>query len=164
MHILSILKDRLNRDRMESEQGFTLIELLIVIVILGILAAIAVPTYLSFVNSSHTAAAESNVRTAIPAAEDFYQLTTAQGGGNQSYTGMTLAKLQAISPGISSNLLAESDNTGLGYCIQDTEPGTNNTWSYAGGSSTMASAYTADADTLENLPCATLVTGGSGLG
>src|SRR5436309_10964838 len=84
------------KNRLAGEQGFTLIELLVVIVILGILVAIAVPSYLSFRGNAQDAAAKSNVRSAIPAAESFYQ-----GPGNSSYTGLTAAALATQAPGIS---------------------------------------------------------------
>jgi type IV pilus assembly protein PilA len=57
---------------MRKNEGFTLIELMIVIAIIGILAAIAIPQFSAYRMRSYNAAAEADLRNAATAQEAYY--------------------------------------------------------------------------------------------
>jgi len=79
------------RQRAQDEQGFTLIELLVVILIIGILAAIAIPSFLNQRTKATDSAAKSAVRTAQTAMETYFT-------DSQTYAGATPTILAGIEP------------------------------------------------------------------
>ncbi len=58
--------------RLHKKEGFTLIELMIVIAIIGILAAIAIPQFSAYRARSYNSAAQSDLRNATTAQEAYY--------------------------------------------------------------------------------------------
>jgi len=108
---------------MRHRKGFTLIELLIVVVIIGILAAIAIPAFLNQRNKAYDSAAKSNLRTAATAEETYAT------DNNSSYTNVNTANgssdpLVSIEPSLNNKPYVTGTAVGTtGYSLTATSAG-----------------------------------------
>ena len=124
------------RPRLAAESGFTLIELLVVIIIIGILLAIAIPSYLTFKGRANQSAAKADVRAAVPAVEA-YNADNNASGASGGYAGMTVSALQSYGSAIVPAKLTIVTANSTTYCVQSTVGG--GTYSKSGPSADIVS-------------------------
>ena len=79
----------------KNEKGFTLIELMIVIAIIGILAAIAIPQFSAYRTRSYNSAAQSDVRNLATAQEAYYVDHSTYANVYSDLTGATYGYMQS---------------------------------------------------------------------
>jgi prepilin-type N-terminal cleavage/methylation domain-containing protein len=122
------------RRRLAAEEGFTLIELMIVVVILGILTMMAMPSYLSLKYRAVDAANKANLLSIIPPVAAYY-------ADHQTYVGMSLAGLTSYDQAINLNNYTLAGITASSYCVQSPQGTGAHVWRKNGPGAGVENAH-----------------------
>jgi type IV pilus assembly protein PilA len=120
---------------MRKNEGFTLIELMIVIAIIGILAAIAIPQFSAYRTRSYNSAAESDLRNAATAQEAYYV-------DHQTYVADPQTNLVGATYGLftSQNVNLDGDAADQQYTMTSFHSSGNKTFTLTGPGGSVTSS------------------------
>lgn len=120
--------------KMKNQQGFTLIELMIVIAIIGILAAIAIPQFSAYRKRSYNSAAQSDLRNATTAQEAYFVDEQTYASAVASIVGTTYGLY--TSQNVTVSVVAAS---ATGYTMKAYHSSGDKTWSIVGPGGSITS-------------------------
>ena len=122
---------------LRNERGFTLIEIIAVLVILGILAAVAVPKYISMMDQSRISAAQSAIAEVKAQASNYYASQMLAGNGTTTNTAVQASVGDAPYLGPDYNITSATAASGILITVNSVK-GTSlstaqtGTWYYPG--------------------------------
>ncbi len=113
---------RIRKSMEEREEGFTLVELLVVVIIIGILAAIAIPTFLNQRQKAWERSAMSDLRNAATVMESFY----GDAGTYAATTGVTEPAFKSSD----STVITMESRSDAAYCLEADHPKLADNWKF----------------------------------
>jgi type IV pilus assembly protein PilA len=163
------------KERRQDEKGFTLIELMVVVLIMGILMAIAIPTFLSTRGSANDSSAKSNVTNVFTNEKSYYasnqQFLTAQATDTGNTlddtlpwgTGVGFVQAVAVNGTAPTAAVVILDQSSSGNCFYQEDSETGNSAVIGFAEMTGGSTANTCPDTAAFTPI-TAVTAGSAAG